>query len=400
MSKIVNPGFLRETALYVEEYMKANLPENIAFHNYNRTAKVARIGDTLSIQSDLRENEKMLLHLAALFIDSGYCEDSHNSAAAAAMLARNYLSGKGLDDASIKAITESIEAIGYPQQPVSLIAQYLCDADMYYLGSNNYSLNTELLRKEISLVDKVNYSDKDWIRKQLQVLEDHTYFTAEARKLFKKRKKNNILLLQNQLNRIQTQNETEINAVPENEEQETERDIKPERGVETLFRITARKQLDLTSMADNKANLIIGVNTIIISIMLSVLGTKLNENSHLLIPSILIILTNAVTIVIAILATRPKIIRVEDIKPGKESPEFNILFFGHFSGMSLENYKDTIRKTIMKKEDIYDTISRDIYYQGIILSKKYRYIALAYNIFVVGLIVSILAFITAFILHK
>ncbi|MCW3117355.1 MAG: metal-dependent phosphohydrolase sub domain [Chitinophagaceae bacterium] len=400
MSKIVNPGFLRETALYAEEYMKANLPENIVFHNYNRTAKIARICDTLSIQSDLKESEKMLLHLASLFLDMGYCHDPKNSAAVSARLARNYFSAKGLDDASIKVITESLEAIGYPQQPVSLVAQYLCDADMYYLGSNNYSLDTELMRNEISLVDKINFTDREWIKKQLQLLTDHTYFTSEARRLFKKRKKNNIILLQNQLNRVQTHNETDVVAVPENLQPEPDRDFKPERGVETLFRVTARKQLDLTSMADNKANLIIGVNTIIISIMLSVLGTKLNENSHLLIPSILIILTNATTIVIAILATRPKIIRADDHVPGKESAEFNILFFGHFSRMSLENYKETIRKTIMNKEDIYDTISRDIYYQGIILSKKYRYIALAYNIFVVGLIISILAFIAAFILHQ
>ncbi|MES1217993.1 MAG: Pycsar system effector family protein [Bacteroidota bacterium] len=400
MGKIVNPGFLRETALYVEEYMKANLPETIAFHTYSRTAKVARICDTLSIQSDLKESEKMLLHLAALFIDIGYCIDPKNSASASAGLARNYLSQKGLDDGAIKVITESLEAIGYPQQPVSLVAQYLCDADMYYLGSNNYSLNTELLRKELNLVDKVNFQDKEWIRKQLQILEDHTYFTSEARKLFKKRKKNNILLLQNQLNRVQTLNDAEIAVTQENLQPEADRDFKPERGVETLFRVTARKQLDLTSMADSKANLIIGVNTIIISIMISVLGARLSESSHLLIPAILMILTNATTIVIAILATRPKIIRMNDHIPGKEGPEFNVLFFGHFSSMTLENYKETIRKTISKKEDIYDTISRDIYYQGIILSKKYRYIATAYSIFVVGLIVSIVAFILAFVLHK
>ena len=401
MSKIVHPGFLRETALYVEEYMKAHLPENIVFHNYNRTSKIARICDTLSIQSDLNGNEKILLHLSALFIDIGYCDDPKKSAAASARHARNYFMQKGLEASTIKIITESIEAIGYPQQPVSLVAQYLCDADMYYLGSNNYPLDTELLRKEISLVDKVNFSDLDWIKRQLQVLENHTYFTAEARKLFKKRKKNNILLLQNQLNRIQTLNESEVVIAPENPGvDDGDRDFKPERGVETLFRVTARKQLDLTTMADSKANLIIGVNTIIISIVISVIGTRLSGASHLLIPSILIILTNATTIVIAILATRPKIIRVTDHIPGKESAEFNILFFGHFSRMSLDSYKETIRKTIMKKEDIYDTISRDIYYQGLILSKKYSYIAWAYTIFVIGLVISILAFITAFIIHS
>ena len=401
MSKIVSPGFLRETALYVEEYMKVHLPENIVFHNYNRTSKIARICDTLSIQSDLNGNEKILLHLAALFIDIGFCDDPKKSAAASARHARNYFMQKGLEVGTIKIITESIEAIGYPQQPVSLVAQYLCDADMYYLGSNNYPLDTELLRKEISLVDKVNFSDLDWIKRQLQVLENHTYFTAEARKLFKKRKRNNILLLQNQLNRIQTVNESEVVIVPENPGvDDGDRDLKPERGVETLFRVTARKQLDLTTMADSKANLIIGVNTIIISIVISVIGTRLSGASHLLIPSILIILTNATTIVIAILATRPKIIRVSDHIPGKESAEFNILFFGHFSRMSLDSYKETIRKTIMKKDDIYDTMSRDIYYQGLILSKKYTYIAWAYTIFVIGLVISILAFITAFILHS
>src|SRR5436190_939110 len=177
-----------------------------------------------------------------------------------------------------------------------------------------------------------------------------------------------------------------------------EEEIKLERGVETFFRITERRHMDLSTKAHDKASLLISVNSIIMSIVLSVLITKLEENKYLLLPTLLLVITCAVTIVFAIISTKPRIIgRSSKSKSG--SDELNILFFGDFVELSLPEYKKAMKETYKNKAELYDSLSRDIYYQGVVLKWKFKYINIAYNIFMYGFILTILCFMAAFALH-
>jgi hypothetical protein len=105
------------------------------------------------------------------------------------------------------------------------------------------------------------------------------------------------------------------------------------------------------------------------------------------------------TIVTAIVSTLPKILGGKKSAPASKTNENNILFFGHFLKLTLDEYKVAIRKTILDKDQIYDSLSRDIYYQGLVLARKYKYITISYYIFIVGLIVSTFAFMLTFIFY-
>jgi hypothetical protein len=145
-------------------------------------------------------------------------------------------------------------------------------------------------------------------------------------------------------------------------------------------------------MADSKANILISVNAIIISVILSVLLRRLTTEPQLIIPTIIFLLAAVITIVIAILATRPKIsvgtFNDDDIINKKT----NLLFFGNFHRVPQEKYEKAMR-TMMKDSDyLYSSIIQDIYHLGVVLGKKYKLIRLAYNVFMIGIIVSVLAF--------
>jgi hypothetical protein len=172
-------------------------------------------------------------------------------------------------------------------------------------------------------------------------------------------------------------------------------DIKSERGVETFFRITERRHIELSTKVHDKASLLISVNAIVLSIVLSVLVTRLEENKFLLLPTFLLVVTCVSTIVLSIISTRPRFLgkrnKVED-------HEFNILFFGDFSKLSLSDFKKMMKETYKNKNELYDSLSRDIYYQGIVLVWKYKYINIAYNVFMYGFIISILAFMISFVI--
>ena len=77
-----------------------------------------------------------------------------------------------------------------------------------------------------------------------------------------------------------------------------------------------------------------------------------------------------------------------------------MLFFGHFSKMSLETYQEGIMQMLKEKDYLYESLTKDIYYLGVVLAKKYKYLRISYTIFMYGLIASVVAFGLAMLLHS
>ena len=145
-------------------------------------------------------------------------------------------------------------------------------------------------------------------------------------------------------------------------------------------------------MADSKANILISVNAIIISVILSVLLRKLQTDPYLTIPTAIFLVSAVITIIISILATRPKVTSGTFEDDDVINKKTNLLFFGNFYKVPADKYERAMR-TMMKDSDyLYSSIVQDIYQLGIVLGRKYRLIRLAYTIFMIGIIASVLAF--------
>jgi hypothetical protein len=176
--------------------------------------------------------------------------------------------------------------------------------------------------------------------------------------------------------------------------------VKPKaysRGVESMFRTTARNQINLSSIADNKSNILISVNAIIMSITITILVTRFDEVPNIILPTLIFLLSSLITIVFAILSTRPNIssgtFTKEDIRQNK----VNLLFFGNFYNMKLDDYEWAIEELMKNDENLYSTMIKDQYSLGKVLVKKYKLLRIAYNVFMFGIIISVLAFVFAFI---
>jgi hypothetical protein len=152
-------------------------------------------------------------------------------------------------------------------------------------------------------------------------------------------------------------------------------------------------------MADHKANILISVNAIIISVILGVLMRRLQDDAYLTIPTVIFLLVAVITIVIAILATRPKINSGTFSSQDVLDKKTNLLFFGNFHKATYEEYDTAMRKMMKDADYVYSSIIKDIYYLGVVLGRKYRLVRLAYNIFMVGIIISVIAFAIAAILY-
>ena len=176
------------------------------------------------------------------------------------------------------------------------------------------------------------------------------------------------------------------------ERKKNEPNYNAEKGIETMFRIALKNHITLSRIADEKANTLISVNAIVLSIVLSALFPKLDSNPWLIYAGVSLILVSIITIILATLSTIPKTthgsVSIEDV----ENKRGNLLFFGNFHKMSLKNFEHGIGELMKDGAYLYGSLTRDLYFLGLVLNRKYGLLRYAYFVFVIGLVISIILF--------
>lgn len=178
------------------------------------------------------------------------------------------------------------------------------------------------------------------------------------------------------------------------------KELTPTRGIETMFRTTSKSHMELSAIADNKANIMISINSIILSVLVSVLIRKLEEYPHMTIPAVLLTVVCLTTIVFAVLATRPNVTKGRFEREDIINKKANLLFFGNFHQMKLEDYQWGMKEMLKDADYLYGSMIKDIYYLGAVLGKKYRLLRVSYTIFMFGFVLAILGFIFAELFFK
>ena len=157
-----------------------------------------------------------------------------------------------------------------------------------------------------------------------------------------------------------------------------------------MFRTTLGNHLRLSEMADQKANLMITINTLLISITISSFIRPVAGADGLLVPEILLLIVSLVTVVISIFATKPSFSLRKHVMP-RIHPPIDLLFFGDYTQLSAAEYREQLRLLIANEEGLYNSLIDNIYAQGLVLSKKYRLLTVAYNFFMIGFSVVVIS---------
>ena len=169
-----------------------------------------------------------------------------------------------------------------------------------------------------------------------------------------------------------------------------------DRGVETMFRTSYRTHLALSSLADTKANIMISINGIMISILLATVYPSVTQNRWLLLPSTVLLLSCLVALVFAVLSARPRVTRrtvtLEDVRENRA----NILFFGTFVNMTEEDFLTGMWELMEDRRRIYTNMMRDLFGLGAVLETKYRLLRVSYTVFMLGLAVGVVSFLAVY----
>jgi hypothetical protein len=168
------------------------------------------------------------------------------------------------------------------------------------------------------------------------------------------------------------------------------------RGVSDMFRTSYRNHINLSAIADNKSNIMISINGIIISIIIASISTRILSNSLLILPTAILLITCMISLVYSVLAARPRVsnekVTLDDVRSNRS----NILFFGNFHTMERDDFVTGIEELMSDSERLYDTMARDLHGLGVVLSKKFKLLRVAYNIFMVGLVLTVCSFLLVY----
>jgi hypothetical protein len=167
------------------------------------------------------------------------------------------------------------------------------------------------------------------------------------------------------------------------------------RGVQTMFKSSSANHQRLSVMADNKAFIMISVNSIIITVAIGLLISKFSVNTRLVGPTILLLIISVITIIYSVLATRPNIPKGTFTREQVEQKKVNLLFFGSYYKMELKEFEYGITQMMDDSDFLYGSFIKDIYWQGRVLGRKFRLLRIAYDIFMYGIALSVAAYLTA-----
>lgn len=380
----------KKTEQYVTGLFNDNERPELVFHNLDHTRTVVDRTKEIAGHYYLSEEDMLAVYIAAWFHDTGYLftDPAHHEEKSVELM-KEFMKGHSGDEKLVDKIEACILATRLPHKHDNLPEQIICDADSYHLGTKAFNETNKNVWNEFNLNGTV-VSEKEWDEKTLVLLKDHEYYTKYCQDLLEEKKQKN-------MKKIKKRAEEEQADISTNNLSEMQKDKTGlmSKGIQTMLRLTSENHLKLSDMADRKADILISVNAIIISVILGVLLRKLEEVPYLTIPTLIFLLVAVVTIVLSIIATRPQISGGTFTQQDILEKKTNLLFFGNFHKASFEDYNMAMKDMMRDTDYLYDSLLKDIYTLGTVLGRKYRLLRLSYNIFMIGIIVSVISFAVA-----
>ncbi len=392
---------LQKAEEFISNLYKDKLYQQHSYHNFSHTVRVVNAIKELIAAENISDIDAEHLLIAAWFHDIGYSTNCEKHEEESAKIVTEFLKKESYPEDGIQRVCELILATQYLIEPKNQLEGYLKDADFSHFGDPNYSNICCLLRTEFKNCFNKDYTDLEWaLGNKDMMLNKHRYYSDYAKKNWQPIKEQNLLKIDQQIENLKTDsNPEETQAKLLKKQRKAAKAERPERGIDTLFRVTLNNHTRLSDIADSKANILLSVNAIIISICLSTLIPKLDsaKNAHLIIPTFVLLISSVATIIFAILSTKPKVTSGTFTRADIEKQKVNLLFFGNFHKMPLEEYTWAINEVMKDRNYLYNSLIQDLYYLGLVLNRKYKLLRITYNIFMVGIIASVVSFVLAFI---
>ncbi|MEM9929513.1 MAG: Pycsar system effector family protein [Bacteroidota bacterium] len=376
---------------YVKQLFQEKLTPDHYYHNLPHTQMVVDATRLLASRHELSIAEREALELAAWFHDTGFTETYEDHEEAGVLIAKAWLEVIEYEPAAIEMVCRLIQATQMGHEPTDLLEKILRDADLSNVGRADYLAMLSGLRHEWEVFREEEHGNREWYKLNYAFVSNHRYNTTAAAEIYGTQHQQNVATLK-KLASKKKKKKKKKNQKSEKVDTRTGNTIATNRSAQMMFKTALRNHMDLSNLADNKANIMLSVNALIVTIAVPMAAGYVNSNPKLMIPVIILLLTCLCSMIFATLATRPipmtGLTTQEDIHQGRS----NLFFFGNFYRMSIKEYDEGMDEVIKKDGNLESAIKRDLYFLGRSLGNKYNQLRVCYNLFMVGVVLSVILF--------
>ncbi|HRP89073.1 MAG TPA: phosphohydrolase [Edaphocola sp.] len=184
---------------FILNKLRNELPKHLSYHSIYHVKDVLSATINIAKQEGVNGEELILLKTAAAFHDSGFLFGAKDHELKSCEIARLYLPDYGYNPEEIERICGMIMATKIPQQPTNHLEEILADADLDYLGREDFFSISNQLFDELTMVGLV-YNEDDWNQLQVKFFDSHHYFTATAIRLRNQKKQEHLQIIKSKLN--------------------------------------------------------------------------------------------------------------------------------------------------------------------------------------------------------
>lgn len=390
MDVITNPisqekSITQKAADYVLQIFDEKQDNRLVFHNYHLASSCAERVAVLRADLELPERVVEIAQIVCWFLPVGYLFDYRAPLNYSLRELGRFFSQHAYPEKARKQVVHCLQHIGHRRQPVTPEEKLVSDARAISGWLCDFPARMELLRMEQTLMTGEEVSDTEWLQYQYQFLMDLRLYSPLARTEFQAQLSQELLQLQKEINK-------QAGAGTE-ERYKLEKKI-PSRGAQTFFRTNFRNHINLSAIADRKSRIMISVNAIMISVLITFMSYQNMAESRpmILIPVTLFLVTGLLSLIFAVLSARPHITHHAESKNIDELLQKNIIFFGNFVHLELPDFEEAMDRLLKSDELLYGNLVRDLYFLGKVLDKKYRYLSVSYNVFMLGFVLTVLSF--------
>ncbi len=381
---------------YVRKRFDEELAPKYLFHNFAYASEIEDALTDLLQEVEVAEDTAFLLRIAALFLPVGYVKGHKKNKQQAVRELEKWAAEVDLKlETTDGAATDWLLAVDKAGADDSLPVRLLHDAANSWLGRKRYDRRSDLLQLERDAISSKEGDPIKFGEEMQDYLLHFNYLTAAGKRAYDKRRRKNVSSQQSQNYKIE---QKEVKA-------RTGKNFG--RGIDTMYRTAFRNHINLSRIADGKANMMISINTIILSIVITISGASLSffedvffENPEFLVPIISLLLSSLIAVVFAVFSARPTVTEYR-IKKDKliKSKEASLLYFGNFLKLEKKEFVDHMATMKLNQSALYDDLARDLYDLGQVMHKKYLLLTISYNTFVGGLALAVISFLIVYLLN-
>ena len=375
---------------HVKDLLNSKLDENYRFHDLGHTLAVRDAALKIAGASNLTEEDREVVELAALFHDVGYTKTYMGHESSSLELAADFLTLQNYPEEKRKEVLDCIAITNLEREPTTFKEKVIRDADLSNLGSTEFFQLLQELRYEWIVFKQEEYTDEEWHKLNHQFVKKHNFLTAAAQEIFGAQKK---------LNQKQLKDMVKKDKKAKAEPEAKVLSISNSKSAQMMFKTASRNHIDLSNLADNKANIMLSVNAAIVTVAIPLGSTYVSDNQFLFYPLLTLLVTCLASMIYATLATRPiKMNGYTDLDRIKEGRS-NLFFFGNFYKMDISEYQTGLQHVLASEDNLENSITRDLYFLGRSLGAKYNQLRICYNVFMLGIILSVFVFAFSYYLH-